>query len=92
MLLVLLVILWMLVGCNIQSGYVVEKQFYPAHTEVEMIDVGIEILIPTDVCYPDKWSVTIRQTGEDNVVRESTIEVTKEEYDSLKEDDWFGKE
>lgn len=88
--LVLVVIICTLLGCGqIRSGFVVKKYIIPAYTDIEMMDVGNGISIPVDVDYPTTWYVVVRQTGEDDVVRESSIKVTEQQYDSLKENDWF---
>lgn len=91
---IVFVVLFQGCGPSIQSGEVLATSFEPEHqVEYENPDIKIDdITIPGGtytVTVPDKWFVTIEKVDEDGVKKQRRIEITKQEYETLKRGDWY---
>ena len=90
-----LALLLFVVGCgpSITSGNIVDKDFYPEHTDEEMTVTTIgEVTIygTEDVYYPPKWTVTFEneEEGGGELVKR-TIKISQSKYKKLNLGDWY---
>lgn len=96
---VLFSILFSVLGCvsSIENGEVVATSFVPEHEE-EREDPDITIGDITihggtyTVTIPDKWFATFEKVDEDGKMKQRTVQITKNKYNSLKVGDWISVE
>lgn len=102
----LVAFLFLLVGCNpfLNKGYVIKKQYYPAHWVTHFNTVctakGVCTTSPVTTYYPELWEVSINECPEGTVPQknescdENSFSISHEQYERVLIGSWydFGKE
>lgn len=89
----LVAILLSVTGCKkkITSGEVIEKNYTPAHTSVNVVPIittngksTYTFFVPYTYYYPDKWEITIQAWNEENSeMQYATFRVDESVYDKV---------
>jgi len=89
-----LLMLTFLLACtpDITTGKIIDKEFHKEHssTNTTMVMSGKTMIpVTTTDYYPDEWIVVIEGRNEENELVQREVEVTKKEYEKLKNGDMY---